>query len=185
MTQFLNSLDTHKNIQLYPIEKGSKLVAKILTKFRKVPEVKASDFYRTFRYGWKWLWSLDFTGSKKLRISSQTNSHQPPYLPELRAIRLQRFSDFFDFHCELISTHPPTALARSVPKIFSIKIKLKFTPIGRWYSLRTFIVRRCGWILLKWRKSENFFVDDVAQNLDTADQNSVNVKRRFGELIKQ
>jgi hypothetical protein len=28
-----------------------KLTAKILTKFRKESEVKAFDFYRTFRYG--------------------------------------------------------------------------------------------------------------------------------------
>ncbi len=52
MRQFpQNPLDAQKNVQLYPIAKGSKITAKILTKFRKVYQMKASDFYRTFRYG--------------------------------------------------------------------------------------------------------------------------------------
>jgi hypothetical protein len=55
--------------------------------------------------------------------------------------------------------------------------------LGKRPYLRTFDGEGVVEILEKWRKLENFLVDDVMQSLDIVDQNSVKVKRRFGDQL--
>jgi hypothetical protein len=62
-------------------------------------------------------------------------------------------------------------LARSVPQINFLKIKLKIISYGKDVVCKLFVAQSCVVFFGNGEIGRIFFVDDIKQNLDFADQN--------------